>query len=907
MPDSFAKLPPALSPLAERIRIGVLLAIFLGLLAVIAALSLDVRSRLAALKQADSDNGQWVIMQTEVEVLRLRYAVRSALSAPGSVVEMAEVRRWFDVLYSRMNLLRRSTLYTEFTRQPENAAQLAQMFALMDSWLPAIDGPDSALAQALPQIRDDGVILHDLARSLSLSALQVFAATTDATRDKISDTLVRLAVTTATLILLLGVLAIVLAQTYRHARQQAEQNLVTGRRLQLIIATSPDAILVTTREGLCVEFNPAAEAIFGIERLAMLGRRALPVLFPPERQRETQQTLDRAIAASVATGPQRFELEGLRADGSRFPMEVSLAVRDLEMGGIVVAFLRNISARKAAEQALAEALEKSRAGEKAKAEFLAVMSHEMRTPLNGLIGSLDLMHDTTLSPEQAHLLKVMQASGDILLGHVNSVLDIARAEAGEISLADTPFDLDQVIEGVIDNQFGLASRKGCTITHKALTGPLGIVRGDPMRVGQILLNLVGNAVKFTEDGAIIIESERLSPKAVGGRPGMVEFRIIDTGIGIAPEDQARIFEDFETLDSSYGRAAGGTGLGLGIVRRLTRAMGGEIGVESEPGKGSVFWLRLPLRPASLPPELGPAEGAPAPSALVPKTAKGAGSARARKTARTQAPRRVLVVEDNEINRFLLRRFLEDAGHKVTEAKDGEEGVALAARQHFDVVITDISMPRMDGIEATRLIRAGDGPSARARIVALTAHALPDEVARFRAAGMEACLAKPVDRVALLAEIAAAPVGEAAVPAALNQHSSERDPEEDHRAKPEAPGSQSLHKPRATKVIDPGPLRDLYQELGPEVARGLMERLLTEGDSTIPFCAAPNPPTTERAALAHRLAGSCAAFGATSLGAALIAYETAIARGQIGRAEMLSAGLPEIWARTRAALSEGDWG
>lgn len=889
MPDSFAKLSPALSPRAERIRIGVLLAVFLGLLVVIAALSLDVRGRLAALKQADSDNGQWVIMQTEVEVLRLRYAVRSALSAPGSVVEMAEVRRWFDVLYSRMNLLRRSTLYTEFTRQPENAAQLAQMFALMDSWLPAIDGPDSALAQLLPQMRDDGIVLHDLARSLSLSALQVFAATTDATRDKISDTLVRLAVTTATLILLLGVLAIVLAKTYRHARQQAEQNLVTGRRLQLIIATSPDAILVTTREGLCVEFNPAAEAIFGIERLAMLGRRALPVLFPPERQSETQQTLDRAIAASVATGPQRFELEGLRADGGRFPMEVSLAVRDLEVGGIVVAFLRNISARKAAERALAEALEKSRAGEKAKAEFLAVMSHEMRTPLNGLIGSLDLMHDTTLSAEQAHLLKVMQASGDILLGHVNSVLDIARAEAGEISLADTPFDLDQVIEGVIDNQFGLASRKGCTITHTALTGPLGIVRGDPMRVGQILLNLVGNAVKFTEDGAIIIESERLSPKAVGGRPGMVEFRIIDTGIGIAPEDQARIFEDFETLDTSYGRAASGTGLGLGIVRRLTRAMGGEIGVESEPGEGSVFWLRLPLRPASLPQELGPAQDA-APSAPVPETARRSGSARRRKTGQAQPSRRVLVVEDNEINRFLLRRFLEDDGHKVTEARDGEEGVALAEKQQFDVVITDISMPRMDGIEATRLIRAGGGPSARARIVALTAHALPDEVARFRAAGMEACLAKPVDRAALLAEIAAAPVGDAAAP---------------EGADPQA--TQAPPKPRASKVIDPGPLRDLYQELGPEIARGLMERLLTEGDSTIPFCAAPNPPTTERAALAHRLAGSCAAFGATSLGAALIAYETAIARGQIERAEMLSAGLPEIWARTRAALSEGNWG
>lgn len=868
MPDTFAKLPPALSPFAQRLRLGLVLAVILGLFIAIGSLSLDVRSRLAALKQADSDNGQWVVMQTEVEVLRLRYAVRSALSAPGGVVELAEVRRWFDVLYSRLNLLRRSPLYTEFTRLPEPAEQLSRMFVLLDRWMPAIDGPDSALSEILPRMRDEGVELHDLARNLSLAALQGFAASTDATRDKISDTLVRLAVTTGAMILLLGVLAIILLQTYRHARQQAEQNLVTGRRLHLIIATSPDAIVVTTRDGTSVEFNPAAEAIFGLARPLVLGRKVLPLLFPPDRQAETQQALDRAIAASATNGPQRFELEGQRADGSRFPLEVSLAVRDLAEGGISVAFLRDISARKAAESALAEALEKSRAGEKAKAEFLAVMSHEMRTPLNGLIGSLDLLHDTKLSPEQAHLLKVMEVSGNILLGHVNSVLDIARAEAGEISLADTPFDLDQVIEGVIDNQFGLASRKGCTITHTALTGPLGIVRGDPTRVGQILLNLVGNAVKFTENGAVTIETERLSPKAVGGRPGMVEFRIIDTGIGIAPEDQARIFEDFQTLDSSYGRAAGGTGLGLGIVRRLTRAMGGEIGVESEPGEGSVFWLRLPLREASLPADVT----APAPSAATPAK---------KRRAPASSGRDILVIEDNEINRFLLRRFLEEGGHRVTEAVDGVDGVAQAEAGNFAVIVTDISMPRMDGIEATRRIRAGQGPSARARIIALTAHALPEEVARFHAAGMDACLAKPVDRAQLLAEVAAPPTATAPP------------------RKPKPPARPKAA--RTAPVVDLAPIKDLFGELGPQIAGRLLTRLIDEGDATIAACAPPAPPSKDTAALAHRLAGSCATFGATALGSALIAYENAIARGQITTAEAQAAGFPALWHATRAAL------
>ena len=532
-----------------------------------------------------------------------------------------------------------------------------------------------------------------------------------------------------------------------------------------------------------------------------------------------------------------------------------------------MAYLRDISDRRRAERDLTDALDRALAGEKTKADFMAVMSHEMRTPLNGLIGSMHLMRQTPLDPAQAELMGIMETSGGMLLDHVNSVLDIARAEAGAIPLLRAGFDLDALVEEVVANQAGLARASGNEITVAQVTGPIGMVLGDRGRIRQILLNLIGNAVKFTNDGQIIIETERMTPSAT--EAGMVELRVIDTGIGISDENLERIFEDFVTLDTSYGRETGGTGLGLSIARRLAEAMGGEVGAGGGEGEGSLFWLRLPLPATDVapPPAASQTARAVVPDATIDDP-----------TLLTTGlpvgpPKSVLVVEDNQINRFLVRRYLELGGHQVTEARDGIDGVEQAARLRFDVILMDISMPRMDGMEAARRIRAGGGTSAEARILALTAHALPDEQKAFRQAGMEATLTKPIGRNDLLLAVAGQ------MPTA--------GPPDDSDA----------------SVVDGGRLAELVQTIGPRMALSLLDRLTDEAEITVArLMALPlDSEGAEVARLCHQLAGTSGTFGTRRLRSVLVAVEAAVRVGDQDGAAGHMAELPAVWSATRRVL------
>ena len=364
----------ASSPL-RAFRVAIPAMILAILLALIANLAMNVRDRLQAVDAADSDNGQWVMIQTEVEVLRLQHSLILARNGDRS---LADVRRWYDVLYSRLTLLAQSPLYANFINIPENRARLTRMQAFMDRWLPVIDGPDDALrAELLPMEQESHTAQAD-ARALSLSSLLSFSAGTDATRTEVSKALIQLAIITIITFLLLGLLAIMLMQLYRITRRQAIENEQTGARLQMIIASSPDAIVVTNRGGWAVEFNPQAEAMFGIQRADILGKVALPEIVDPTKYSQIQQTISAAIESAAKDGPQRIEIEGRRANGSTFPLEIAIATRDLGRGALIVAFMRDVSARHASDRALQAALTTAQAGEKAKADFLAVMSHEMR-------------------------------------------------------------------------------------------------------------------------------------------------------------------------------------------------------------------------------------------------------------------------------------------------------------------------------------------------------------------------------------------------------------------------------------------------------------------------------------------------------------------------------------------------
>jgi len=364
---------------------------------------------------------------------------------------------------------------------------------------------------------------------------------------------------------------------------------------------------------------------------------------------------------------------------------------------------------------LRAALRLAKEGMEAKSRFLAKISHEIRTPLNGVIGMTELLIDSGLTREQQESARLILSAGRHLLAVVNDTLDLSKIEAGKLVLAEEPLELAALLRESERMFRPVAEQKRLALRFSAEDGLPGLVKGDATRLRQILWNLIGNAVKFTETGAVAVHVRR------GSAPPRLRFEVRDTGPGIAREDLKRLFEPYSQL-SKPGKAAEGTGLGLAISRRLAELMGGEMGCESQPGAGSLFWFEVPLPPCE-------ASGM-APAVDSPGATDAAGVS-------------VLLVEDNEVNQKVSQRLLERFGCRVTVASNGAEALEAVGRQEFDVIFMDCQMPVMDGFEAARQIRRLGGALASTPIVALTAHAMESERKRCLQSGMNDVVTKPI--------------------------------------------------------------------------------------------------------------------------------------------------------------------
>jgi PAS domain S-box-containing protein len=503
----------------------------------------------------------------------------------------------------------------------------------------------------------------------------------------------------------------------RPALQQFAQMVeATNVGIVVLEPNKPDIPIAFTNAGAC--------AISGYAKTELVGRSWASLHGP-----ETSPATIAAIRDALGKGrPISTTLLVYRKDGTPLWIQLDLSpVRDGDgwLDAYVMVFV-DISEQKRIESELRSAWEAAEQANRAKSDFIANISHELRTPLNGVIGFTNLLLNENLPAEQRRYATFAHDAGSSLLAIVNNVLDLSKIEAGKLDLVETDFSVVELAVSCNTVVWHAAREKGLDLNFVLKPDVVNLVRGDPNRIRQVLLNLLSNAIKFTEKGNVVLSIAKVEDTADGT---VLKFSVTDTGLGIAKEHQARLFQKFSQVDRTHKQYTQGTGLGLAICKKLVELMGGTIGVISTPGLGSSFWFTVPLKAAQGSPEKEPAISPP-----------------------VRAKARILVAEDVPMNQELLVTLLRRAGHEVEVVGDGLAAVEAVERKSYDLVLMDVQMPAMDGLEATRRIRALPGECRDVPIIAMTARALSADFDECFAAGMDDYLSKPVDAAALLATI-----------------------------------------------------------------------------------------------------------------------------------------------------------
>jgi PAS domain S-box-containing protein len=500
----------------------------------------------------------------------------------------------------------------------------------------------------------------------------------------------------------------------------------TTRRLETLISSSPVAILTLDREHKVTVWNPACEKMFGWTASEAMG--ALLPFVPESKRAESMDIIDKI---QKTREPLHFESDRVRKDGTAIKTATAAIplLNDSDEVIGLMAVMMDFTERFRAQQEVLEANRALRSATQAKSDFLANMSHEIRTPINGVIGTTALLLDLELGGEQRTYAETIRSSAEILLNLINDILDFSKIESGKLDLESIDFDVDHATANIERLLSVSAKKKGLRIL-RSISGelPNAVFRGDPTRIGQILTNLIGNAIKFTERGQIVVElSHRRTEIGQDGKTRFeLLFEVTDTGIGMSVESQARMFQPFTQAEASTNRRFGGTGLGLSICKRLVEMMGGEIGVRSKEGEGSTFWFTLVLEKGDkkkLANLRDPAES-------VARVADG-------KTIR------ILLAEDNSVNRLIAVKMLEKNGFKVDTVVNGIKAIEALQASEYDLVLMDCQMPELDGYEATRRIRASGAKFAAIPIIAMTANAMSSDREKCLSAGMNDYVTKPI--------------------------------------------------------------------------------------------------------------------------------------------------------------------